>query len=133
MLRIGLSFVAVFLALLSLAVFAGTEARAGGAGHHHAHAPAIEVAAGGQGVVDPAASSVDRTGEALGLAVPTQPCGGGHSDEGGLCCGVACHAAMAVPGIEPGFVKPTAERRLAGHAERRDDRFVLFIERPPRG
>lgn len=133
MLRAGLSFVAVFLALLSLAVFAGSEARAGGAGHHHAHAPAIEVAADGQGVVDPAVSSVDRTGEALGRAVPTQPCGGGHSDEGGLCCGVACHAAMAVIGVEPGFVKPTGQLRTTAAAERRDDRFVLFIERPPRG
>lgn len=141
MLRSALSMLGVILAVLCFAVLAGTDARAGGVGHHHpgaaatthsgAHAPARDTTGGAERVGHP-----DRT---AGHKQPTDPdaaggapCGGGHSDDGSMCCGVACHAAMPAAGDGQGLVLPVGPVKSPSPVETRGDRLVLLIERPPR-
>lgn len=147
----------IFLAIsavLASAFVAAPEAAASGTGHAHAVHEAHDATAGhsphdARGTVPGPVKHVGSAGahrhgdtapsdredparDAAGSASSDgAPCAG-HSDDGGFCCGVACHAAMAAgPGA---FALPLrdGEARLAARSERPKDRPGLLIERPPR-
>lgn len=140
MLRSGLALVGMILAVLGLAILAGTDAHAGGSGHHHGPAATAPASAGQDGREATGradrpehhdrAAGHDHPGDAR--ATGGTPCGGGHADDGSMCCGVACHAAMPAGDGTAGPAPALGVVASSPVAETRRDRFVLLIERPPR-
>lgn len=126
-----LSFAAVSLALSMGSAFA----HGGGAANHHqpaAHGAATHADHHASHVADVATqlALIHSPGDTLGSA----PCHGessGHATGEG-CCTIACHAALATPGVEPvgGVDLPGA--RIVDLVDMLEGRPSGRTERPPR-
>lgn len=140
MLRTGLALFGVILAVLCFAILAGTDAHAGGLGHRHGPVASGPASAGEEGreaagrAARPAhhdeAAGHDHPGAPR--ATGDSPCGGDHADDGSMCCGVACHAAMPSNDDDPGRFPTMGLVTGSLLAQTHHDRLVLLIERPPR-
>jgi hypothetical protein len=126
------------LAALSFALMAGS-AFAHGASHHGRSAAPVETisaeardALGGDeaGTLPAAYWSQAENGH-----VGAAPCSGdsptGHAPQGD-CCSIACHAALAAPGVDsPGAVDPP-DGHVLGLTDRLEGRSSDRTERPPK-
>lgn len=116
----------VSLAVIGLALTVGAAFAHGGAMASHDHA-AMQVQA----------QAGDQTGDAHGAVEAStgeKPCSNDHrsrSDSIG-CCTMACHAALAVPAIEPPGAHEPASVRVVALDDILEGRSGDRTERPPR-
>ena len=142
---IGFALLVLLSAVQFLAIGAGTEAHAGGAGHSQGHEKALEVSTspdrgGGMGIALPGPKGLVVVAEDPGISVnlekasvsDTPPCGGEHTEGGKGCCGVACHAAMSQNLVDTCFVEQASLTLRPIGADCRDGHPAFSIERPPR-
>lgn len=137
MVRPVLTLLAVIAALLGFALGAGSDAQAGGVGHQHGPQPTVAadvapVASGSGERTAHHGRSADHGPAAEPGAAGETPCGGGHREDGSMCCGVACHAAMPASADDAGRMPTVGPVRTPPSVDAKKDRLVLLIERPPR-